>query len=160
MSLSPRIDTIEAKYSPSGVVGATSGATIGTGVVGQIIRTGAMSSTTVSTGTYVDITGASISLTPGVWAIHAYFLLRAGGSQATASCHVFDGSNTLVGGNASASLVAGSYQSFQMVVHVNIASTTTYKLRLGATAATTLDINNDRAVTYDTSADFYAIRVA
>jgi len=62
--LTPRIDTIENKYSPSGVLGNTDGAAVSSGYVGQELISSTNSTTDVKN---ITANIMSMSLPAGVW---------------------------------------------------------------------------------------------
>ncbi len=121
------------------VPGQTSGTAIAAGYVGEVIEA---TITTTALSTLADITGASITLTPGVWMIHSS--LSVDGSTTTTadnSCEcitlITDSSNNQIYGTRKASYVrthttgkANIMEACHAVnLVVNLTATTTYKCR-------------------------------
>lgn len=112
----------------------------------------ATGTTTISTATYADITGCSVSLSAGTWLIFAHIV----GAQPNAIIQMFgaitDGANNVIAESAqsrpasgTASLNSPMSMNFQAIV--TPVSTTTYKLR----AARGLTTHTGSWVVYDGS---------
>jgi hypothetical protein len=143
------------------VPGLTSGASVASGYIGEIVTSGTISTTTVGSATYVDVTGASIALSAGIWLIHAYFMLRIDQSGGGAiNCGLFDSSNVFQGGNALHKGEDTHKQGKSFTVYKNISSSTTYKLRIASTGTTSSFEVTDQSLTNDGAYAFYAVRIA
>lgn len=160
--------------SARNVVGDTSGQTVPTGYIGQVIEPSSAITTTAATpvNTEVDVNNASIALTPGVWLIQysvtAYYTTGAtsGNGGYTVVC-ITNSSNTHIGKSermiygitrAGAAITAEGCLSASTVV--NISASTTYKLRVkyidnAGTGSGGIEVSSG---TYD--ATFYAVRIA
>lgn len=142
-------------------LGDTSGSAVPAGYIGEVISSSAISATSVSSTTFVDVTGASLALTAGVWAIKWAGLLRvdqSGGGAIT--CQVFDNSNTFIGGVARFRSFDGGQETMTGEVIVSISSSTTYKLRIASTGATSSFETADQSVVNDAKYYFYGVRIA
>jgi hypothetical protein len=101
----------------------------------------ATAETTLSTATYADITGCSISLSPGTWLIQGQVTGRAVNAIIQMFVAITDNANTVVsevagGRPASGTASLNSPVTINVVGIVTITVTTTYKLR-GARGLTT-----------------------
>lgn len=121
--------------SPTGRPGIITGAAQTTGYVGEYLEGTCTNNVNVSTtNTYGDITGATVTLTPGVWMIGyhvtaamnrtsgsaaAYFNLRSGSSTETANTFAYFGWDTTLSQHTT---------TLSVSTVVNITSATTYKL--------------------------------
>ena len=176
--------TFSNGLSSSNIKGRVDGVAVAAGYVGEKIAS-TVSANTTSTGTgtplsEVDVTGASITLTAGVWKI--FYSASVNGTAivttnattkarlrvtTSANVHVA-GSNTFSTTNqSSANANSTEVRSHTCTIPVSIASTTTYKLRLqsyhpdgGTTtvygaASQTLGFTD-----VDTEVQFYAVRIA
>lgn len=141
--------------------GQVSGSAVAAGNIGEKIASGAISTTAVASTTYVDVTGASITLSAGVWMIYANFLLRVDQSGGgTIACGIYNSANTFQGGNATLK-AADSEKSGKHINHmVNISSSTTYKLRIASSGATSSLEVADQTAANDAASAFYAVRIA
>jgi hypothetical protein len=147
-----------AKFS-GGIEGKADGVDVVVGAIGEKITSGAMSTTAVASSTYVDVTGASITLTAGVWMIYANFLLRVDQSGGgTINCKITDSANTFVGGASTIQLEDGDKSAKSIFAYANISSSTTYKLRIASSGASSLEVA-DQSVADDADDAFFAVRV-
>jgi len=131
---------------------------------------------TVSSNGYVDVTGTSIELTPGIWMIgfdvHAYFTWVSGGASYNANIAMTDSSNNIVpnavgGLNGHLASATDSFgNSVSRCVSIVVTSTT-YKLRVRVNGNNTAMTCNIFPQSYtgglsdpDTSSNIWAIRIA
>lgn len=148
-------------YKPGQAPGLTSGATVLSKNIGEKITSGAISTTAVASPTYVDVTGASITLSAGVWMVYANVFLRVDQSGGgLISCGLYDSSNVFQGGNATLKTFDGGKSGKSFQVYVNIASSTTYKLRIASSGATSSLEVVDQVAVNDAYNTFYAVRIA
>jgi hypothetical protein len=101
----------------------------------------ATAETTISTATYADISGCSVSLTPGTWLITGQVNARAVNAIIQVFVAITDNANTVISEVAASRPASGTANlnspvSCNPVAIVTITSTTTYKLR-GARGLTT-----------------------
>jgi hypothetical protein len=160
-------------YKAGQAPGLTTGATIASGYVGETI-TSTISSTVLSaSGTEQDITGASISLTPGRWQVfysieYSYdtTATTATGDGGSVYLKLTKSDNTLVNKASSYAFhrTNGTNQTYYSTtlsksVVIDVSSTTTYKLRMqytdnaGTNACTAAASGSD----YNS---LYAVRIA
>lgn len=90
--------------------------------------------TAISTATYADITGASISLSAGTWIIYGNIICRATNTAILAHAAITDNSNVIVaeasqGCPASGNANVNQYININITAIVTPSTTTTYKLR-------------------------------
>jgi len=161
----------------SAIKGSISGAAIGAGYVGEKIAATLTTDTTVSTSdSESDVTGASITLTAGTWAVYygSSISLTSGSVSATdirARVRITDSSNNAVAG--SASLIRQTlmntnivYQVVSRSLYIQVASSTTYKLRIiasvNASTFSAIFRSQDAGIFAGVSNDsyFYAVRIA
>jgi len=142
------------------VPGLISGSATSAGYIGEIISSGALSTTSVASSTYVDVTGASLTLTAGIWLINANFLLRVDQSgSGVIACGLYDSSNTFQGGNATLHTNDGRKSGKSFTVYKNISTTTTYKLRIASSGATSSLETADQVAANDAYSAFYGVRI-
>lgn len=102
----------------------------------------ATAETAISAATYADITGCSISLTPGTWLITGVVVGRLVNALGLMLCAITDNANTVIreasqGIPASGAASVNNLGSVTLIAIVTVAATTSYKLR-AARALTTL----------------------
>ena len=90
--------------------------------------------TAISTATYTDITGASVTLTAGTWIIYANIISRNINVAVIVHGAITDNSNVVVaeasqGGASSGSATVGQFVNLNITGVVTPTTTTTYKLR-------------------------------
>lgn len=172
--------------SARNIVGDTSGTSVPVGMLGEFIQATLNSNTaitSVSSTTQTDITGSTITLTPGVWMISYSVPTFIGGTFGTggglrANIRVTDSSNNLVSktisfmqfGDGAISGFSSLVQQMSSSTVITISTTTSYKLRamfnqngtvtspqfilIGSGSSTALLSDPD------SSANFYAVRIA
>jgi hypothetical protein len=172
--------------SARSVIGDTSGTAAPVGYLGEFVQATLNSDTTItsiSSTTQTDITGSTITLTPGVWMISYSLPTFIGGTFGTsgglrANIRVTDSSNNLVSktisfmqfGDGAISGFSSLVQQMSSSTVITISTTTSYKLRamfnqngtvtspqfilLGSGSSTALLSDPD------SSANFYAVRIA
>lgn len=175
-----KIDTINEYTTGSGVAlqGRTNGIAPTTGFVGEMVTSGAMSVTgTTLAKVWVDVTGASITLTAGNWLVFIGATMQALNQVGTlidyfARVALFDSANNLIPGSVMLQdfimLSTVNTHTFSMseVVPVRPTTSTTYKLRIecGYAAATAItrflvggvgDFDANDCTPY-----FYAVRIS
>lgn len=101
----------------------------------------ATAETTISAATYADISGCSVSLTPGTWLIQGQVTGRAANAIIQMFVAITDSGNTVVSEVAGSRPASGTASlnspvTVNVVGIVTITTTTTYKLR-GARGLTT-----------------------
>lgn len=167
----PTVDTINEYTTNNGVQiqGRKSGSTIAAGYVGELVS--ATLTTTTLTTSESDITGASISLSPGVWEIKYSVTGTAATGAATGnSCYitvvVTNSANTHIGktermvfAKTVAAASAESYGAMSASTVVNISSTTVYKLR-GQRFDSPSGTGSIQCAAGIYDSTFYAIRIA
>lgn len=163
--------------SKNGLKGNTGTAPVIASYVGEVVRTGTISNTTMTTnGVTQDITGASITLTAGTWLIQyaiegeiapATSNVGAGAaaSRTLGQIDIYTSANVLVAGTTSRAgsrcQVVGQSNAINYPLTgstvVTISASTTYKLRGLRT-----DVTDSGTVTIIAVPDtaFYAIRIA
>lgn len=160
-------------YTVGAQEGLNTGASIAAGNVGEVIS--ATITSTNSTTTEADITGASIALTPGVW--HIFYYLNAtfvtgtnvndGGTLYTtmtnaANTHVVPMEAAMFVRNLAATLQGTNGIGVQTLARstvIPVASSTTYKLRLRRAenqGTNTASIDN---LSGSNSSTFFAVRI-
>jgi len=147
------VDTINEKTSNAGVAieGRQSGTAISAGYVGEFISADCSANTsTVTADTEVDVTGMSITLTPGVWILGFNLVHWVTRNASTGNIYSYtvitNSSNTHINNTRSyhyADLDSGGQPqtvatSASRQTVINISSSTTYKVRMncGVSAAT------------------------
>ncbi len=153
-----------------GLIGRTSGVAISSGTVGETVSAGLSPLTTITT-TEADVSGASLTLSPGVWQIY-YSVSMNSQTAASSGCQVFggvvitDSSNTEIGGSyrslyvvTRSNAVVDNISALATSTVVNISSSATYKLRAkridsGCTGAATITNSNQN------KSSFFAVRIA
>jgi len=132
--------------SSANIVGRTDGTTVGSGYIGETITaTCSADTTTTLADTDTDVTGMSITLTPGVWELSydvCLFVKRVATSATPAGrVRITDSSNNAIANTE-------GYMQFYSAVDnttiglsmnrstvVNITTSTTYKVRVACNAA-------------------------
>lgn len=164
-----------ALYVQGPVKGSGTGAAIPAGYVGEEqlgYSTYGVFYNTTTANSEIDLTGASITLTPGVWDLEysgSVFVYRNPASAASVICRlrVRDSANnneSLTASNFgisdSVSSIAWAYQEASKSKRINVTTTTTYKLSLTSTQSiatglcqagtgnTTGGISGDESTTY------------
>lgn len=162
--------------STNNVLGATDGTAAAAGYIGErISATITADTTTTVAGTEIDVTGASISVTPGRWLFYfgtaVNFNNPTGATTAPAGrIRVTDASNNALTGGAwfmNPTLGAGLNQTFNAswIVPATISTTTTYKLRVTSSVSTATGhvrfIGTDQGAFsgQDNDSYFYAVRI-
>jgi hypothetical protein len=156
---------------------AGSGETLPAGAVGEVISTD-ITTTTTKTAIFstVDISGASLTLTPGVWRIEAHgftvFTCTSSntGTRVVVQVQLTTSSNTYVahcnGATIETGLVTRDTKHVYLSAIVNISTSTTYKLRLtdfgwvGTEVINTPSIDFYATAPNERRAFFRAIRIA
>jgi hypothetical protein len=144
------------------VPGIDTGSSVAAGYIGEIISSGAMTTTPVASSTLVDVTGASLTLTKGLWLIKAALTVEIETSGTGAGWFgIFNSSNTFIGGNGAVRMRDPYYISKHIECYVNISSSTTYKLRCNSTGSTVYfrATGDDQSLPHDSDSYFYAIRI-
>jgi hypothetical protein len=142
-----------ALYVQGPVLGANTGAAIPASYVGEEIKNASAVSTTGTTtiNTEVDVTNASITLTPGVWELQytASLGIERGGWANTviARARITDSANTAESGTESAlylananAVVAGTYSQQTITKRINLTASKTFKLRLTCSESSSVAI--------------------
>jgi hypothetical protein len=147
--------TVASARLPAGQLpGSTSGAAIAAGYIGEtkraVVLPGANQS--ISSTSYVAITGASLSLEAGIWAIFASVNFDGNPVALIVSLQLYDGTTQVTYNdyNQATALAGASINLFRVV---NPASTTTYSLRAKVTTSSIGVVGFDRP-------QFLAIRIA
>jgi hypothetical protein len=175
---------VTTKYSSSGVLGNTDGVAVSSGYVGQLVQAASTTAFVVASpaiNTYYDVTGLSITLTPGVWLITAQigFLgleITAGTSGATISyLALMSGVSTIeaeaAGGDAGGGVSAYgmntiSVQGVNVLIQKAVSTTTTFKLAIqgkriaGASTMIANGLNTNGNANTPTSDRISATRIA
>lgn len=136
----------------------------------------ATATTTVSTATYMDITGCSVSLTAGTWIIFAHVVASAANAIIQCFGAITHNDNTVISESANSRPASGTASlnspiSFSWFAIVSPGSTTTYKLRgaRGLTTHTTswvamdgtgFNTTNHASNNSDKGTGIFAIRIA
>lgn len=130
------------------------------GRLGMRVSSGSISTTAVSNTTYVDVTGASITLTPGRWMIFANGLLRidvSGGG--VIALGIYDSADNFIGGNAGYKGADASRMAFSSFTYANIYANTTYKLRIASSGASSSFEVAGQTAANDSANAFFAVLV-
>jgi hypothetical protein len=140
---------------------AGSGEALPAGAVGEVISVDITASTSkTSVSTTVDITGASLPLTPGSWRIEAHGFTvfncssSSSGTRTVAQVILTTASNTFIthcnGATIESGITTRDTKSVYLSAIVNISTATTYKLRLTDFAWAGTEVVNGPSI------DFYA----
>lgn len=163
--------TIPGLVSSSGLTGSTAGTAITAGYVGE--KVSATITAYTLTTSVADVTGASISLTAGVWRI--FYAVSAdlttgatSGNASEANVLITDNANTVVGTSyrglfikTVAAVANNTVATLCAEEIVSISATTTYKLRaLRADAAGTGSGSITASGNTSHASTFYAVRIA
>lgn len=142
----------------SGLKGKTNGVAATTGCVGETISASLTTDTTVSSTTFVSVTGASLALTAGSWLVFFNGKMTMGGAGA-GIVQMFTGS-TFTAGNAVFGPNAAETATMSFVVPLNISTTTTYVLKIAVAGGPLTFSCSDGSVANDGKNQFYAVRIA
>jgi hypothetical protein len=161
--------------SASGLKGTTSGNAIASGYVGEKISSGTLSTTQTTTANVaVDVTGASITLTPGKWIIHLSTTIRMRNvsgaiTDIAGALQLIEGASTFAGGlcihsQGSAQINYDGSVPAAMAVEVNISTSKTYKIQVVNTKSSASSIAyflvDNGTFTNNIASLFYAVRIA
>lgn len=160
--------TSSGLVAAAGLPGNTTGNAIAAGYVGEVIRSTAMSNTTISTSA-TDVTGSNLPLPPGCW--HIFYSIEgeidsgsSSGDRSLGSLAVYTSGNVKLAQTDSRVAIKTTSASIAIAngrlsgsTVVNLSSATTYKLQ-----GTRTDLSGTGVFTVITAPDqaFYAVRIA